>query len=146
NLIRFREALSRYDIHKFPKLEKKLILAMDEVLAHDIPVLTKQLPASDQKDLLEFKAGTVINPFDVKDQPVAGWLIDGATKNKYDNIFHTLTLTADGKVSGANCKKFLQDSGLPIDQLRALWNLSDIDKGTSHTTPPHRNAMRCDAM
>ncbi len=160
NLVRFREALSTYDIHKFPKLDPKLVRDMDSVLAQgtspllsspllpspalpnlpsssltfyallccavlrwwgaDIPLLTRQLPATDQKEFYELKANATINPFDIKEKPSEAWMIDGATKNKYDNIFHSLTLTADQRVSGLNAKKLLQDSGLPVEQLRAV--------------------------
>jgi len=133
NLTRFREKLVLYDIHKFPKLELKKVEAMEQVLAKDIPELTRY--ARDVRDLLELKAKRSgvpngmeeVNPFDIKEQPTGAWIIDAAVKLKYDNLFHTLNLT-DGKVSGANVKKLMLESQIPATTLRAIWTLSDIDK------------------
>jgi len=126
NLIRFREKLDNYELHKFPKLDVKRIEAMEQVLSHDIPELTKhaKIRQQEEKDL---KSPTV-NPFDIKDRPTLGWVVDRALKQRYDNIFHTLNLTNGEKVSGANVKKLLVDSALPQDQLRQIWALADIDK------------------
>jgi len=47
------------------------------------------LPGNASKDQGEFKQGTVLNPFDAPDPSRAavkdGWIIDSATKMRYDN-------------------------------------------------------------
>ena len=60
------------------------------------------LPGNASKDQGEFKQGTVLNPFDAPDPSRAavkdGWIIDSATKMRYDNTFFSLQPQA-GKVS-----------------------------------------------
>jgi len=127
NVNRFREALSHYDIHRFPRLNPKMVELMDQVLSTDIPRLTRQLPSADQKYIAEYKSA-IANPFDIKERPSEPWLIDGPTKAKYDNSFHSLTLTADQKCAGVHVKPLMLSSGLAPDVLKSVWALSDIDK------------------
>lgn len=48
----FREKVEKYEIWKFPKLDKKLVTQMEEVLSRDIPALMRHLP---QEDAAKFK-------------------------------------------------------------------------------------------
>ena len=48
NITQYKERLQNLDWTKFEKLDLKLITAMDEVLANDIPVLLKKFPMEDE--------------------------------------------------------------------------------------------------
>ena len=43
-------------------------------------------------------------------------------------VFQTLNPSAAGLISGAAVRPVLERSGLAVDQLRQVWNLSDIDR------------------
>ena len=42
NVERYRHILSGFDLGKFPKLDKKMLAAMDDVLGKDIPSIMRQ--------------------------------------------------------------------------------------------------------
>ena len=48
-------------------------------------------------------------------------------KLRYDEVFSSLNPT-NGLVSGQSVRPVLERSNLPVDVLRQVWNLSDIDK------------------
>lgn len=136
---RFADTLSRYEVHKFPKLDLKLIKNMDDVLGYDIPRLMKDLPGAEammKQQVAKQKAAEGFqeeaeNPFAVKpedEQPTASWAITRAMKSRYDNEFFALDLSADNRVSGANAKKVLLKSKLEPKLLKVVWDLSDLDK------------------
>lgn len=97
----------------------------------DIPKLMQLLPGNASKDQGEFKQGTVLNPFDAPDPSRAavreGWIIDSASKMRFDNIFFGQQ-PQNGKISGARARDYLMGTGVPSDMLRKIWGLSDIDK------------------
>ena len=142
NPVRFKTTIEKYDIHKFPKLEPKTIKNMDEVLGYDIPNLMKMLPAVEAEQKRVAAEGRMngkfggpsegeINPFGVSedDAPVnTGWAISRAQKQRSDNEFFALDLSADNKVSGGNAKKVLLKTKLEPKLLKIVWDLSDIDK------------------
>lgn len=138
NLKRFTEILERCEIHKFPKLNPKMIDAMDEVLGRDIPRLLKQIP--NYKKLQSAATGNAENPFDQDSEakvdqanvPSGGdlrqqaWIITGALKSKYDNYFFRLS-GGQEKISGATARPIMLESGLSDAQLWKIWQLGDID-------------------
>lgn len=131
----FKAAISAHRIDKFPKVNKKQLAALDEIISKDIPLLMKQLPSEQAK---ENKAqmgarADLYNPFaDNLDKASVGatWAVDKTKKASYDNKFYQLTLSEDGvpKVSGANARGCLLASGLDSGMLRKIWDLSDIDR------------------
>jgi hypothetical protein len=132
NVQRFRDAIERYEVHKFPKLEPKIMKSMDEVLSVDIPNLMGALPSV---EALQKKAngtgGIEENPFAPREEDEAvqtGWAITRAQKSKYDNEFYALDLTKDNKVSGTSAKSVMLKSKLGPQFLRKIWDLSDLDK------------------
>lgn len=132
NLRRFKENLERYEIHKFPKLDTKLISSMDQVLATDIPRLMRALPGTNKHDADDFKHGSVINPFDDQNAQLranagVAWEIDHTAKQRYDNIFYGLNPIGN-KVTGAAARPVFMQSGLSNPVLAKVWDLSDIDK------------------
>jgi hypothetical protein len=127
---RFVKSLEHFEIHKFPKMKKEIMAAMEEVLTTDMPKLMALVPTSKTQPVTEEKIAEEANPF--KDNPdednvVTGWAIDGVLKNKYDNEFATLP-TTNGKLSGGDAKGVLMASGLEKTMLRDLWTLSDVDQ------------------
>ena len=62
-LARFRDQVSKYEIWKFAKLDKKLLDRMDEVLSKDIPNLMKLLPQEDAAKFREHQQAMEVNPF-----------------------------------------------------------------------------------
>ena len=115
---------------------------MDDVLGYDIPNLMKQLPAveAEQKRIAaegrsngKFGGPSEgeVNPFTVgeDDLPVGtSWAISRPQKQRFDNEFNSLDLSADNKVSGANAKRVLLKTKLEPKLLKIVWDLSDIDK------------------
>lgn len=59
--------------------------------------------------------------------PATAWAISAEDKARYDDLFRTLN-PAGGFASGAAVRPVLERSGLPVDVLRQVWNLSDIDR------------------
>jgi GTPase SAR1 family protein len=132
SLRRFQERLKFYDIHKFPKLDPKMLEDMDIVLGHDIPRLMKLLPGTHAGGIDEYKHGANVNPFDdanlaIRSAAGASWEISAPLKAKYDNVFYNQPLQ-NGKLSGSHCRGVFMQSGLAQDALRQIWALSDVDK------------------
>jgi len=65
------------------------------------------------------------SPFDAPAPPA--WAITSDDKTRYDEVFGSLNPT-NGLVSGAAVRPVLERSNLPVDVLRNVWNLSDIDR------------------
>jgi hypothetical protein len=67
------------------------------------------------------------SPFDAPPPAAAAWAVTPADKSRYDEIFASLS-PQNGFVSGMGVRPILERSGLPVDTLRQVWNLSDIDR------------------
>lgn len=143
---RFKEMIQEFDISKMPKLKKTDLPQVEEALSIDIPRLMRQLPGqSDQADADAFQSGTRLNPGQQKEaNPFASgsdqignasysgtgketWAISGPMKSAADAVFHALPLV-NKKASGGVVRPVMVKSALPQAQLRAIWELSDIDK------------------
>ena len=70
------------------------------------------------------------SPFDAPAGGGGGWAISTDDKARYDEIFASLNPT-NGLVSGMAVRPVLERSNLPVDVLRQVWNLSDIDRDGS---------------
>lgn len=70
------------------------------------------------------------SPFDAPAGGGDGWAITPDDKARYDEIFASLNPT-NGLVSGMAVRPVLERSNLPVDVLRQVWNLSDIDRDGS---------------
>ncbi|KAM3173021.1 hypothetical protein ACTXT7_013354 [Hymenolepis weldensis] len=57
----------------------------------------------------------------------AEWAIPPENVKKYENLFENMEHIGD-KVSGEVMSKFLRDTKLPVETLRAIWDLSDLDQ------------------
>jgi len=180
DVARFRGVMEGHDLSKFPKLDSKLMDAMDGVLTKEIPKLMAMFP----QEGTHTSAGTAVSeslahlaaapappppqqigysappaaavtpppqfqqnyqaappappaplppgpsPFDAPPPPTAAWAVSRDDKARYDEVFSSLG-PANGLVSGQSVRPILERSGLPVDVLRQVWNLSDIDRDGS---------------
>lgn len=129
NVNRFRENLSKFEIHKFPKMDKKILAQMDSVISQDMPKLMSLVPSHAGEEEA-VSADAMLNPFDVhsdRTNVIGGWAIDQGTKESFDVEFAKLPQT-QGRVSGANMRPVLLASGFDTAVLRDLWTVSDIDQ------------------
>lgn len=132
-------------IWKFPKLDKKALDAMDRVLSLEIPELMHMLPQETVQSRPHYENNVPMslssasappmeepsNPFadnPLNAIPATNWLIAAAAKARYDNEFFASELSADEKLSGVSAKKALMKTGVDTSKLKAIWDLSDIDK------------------
>jgi len=125
DITRFKEVLSAHnDFTKFAKLNEKMILAMDEVLANDIPKLMQQFPT--ERDAINSS-----NPFENASPFDVSFASEGPISqeefNKSKEIFQTLG-PVDGKITGKAATTILTQSKLPREVLSKIWVLSDRDK------------------
>ncbi|EOD28151.1 RME1A, RME-1/EHD family protein [Emiliania huxleyi CCMP1516] len=67
------------------------------------------------------------NPYGAAPPPAVAWSVSPEDKARYDEVFGTLA-PAGGKASGQTVRPILERSQLPVDVLRQVWNLSDIDR------------------
>jgi hypothetical protein len=66
------------------------------VLANDIPKLLRMLPTQHESGKDAGGANSVLNPFDEVHAGVGqAWIISGADKSRFDNIFFALPLDGD---------------------------------------------------
>lgn len=134
DLAKMKELLTVHDFSKFPKLDKKIIDSMDEVLSTDIPQLMRKFP-QDTASKAEALIGELgeANPFALANaNPFATVkfsvdVIDDASRAKYNSIFESLQ-PVDGKITGDQAKTVLVESKLPRDILGKIWSLADVDK------------------
>lgn len=68
------------------------------------------------------------SPFDAPTP--SAWAVSPTDKERYDQIFQTLN-PVNGLASGMAVRPILERSNLPVDVLRQVWNLSDIDRDGS---------------
>ena len=123
DLTKFRERLQVEDFDKFSKLNPKLIEAMDNVLAADIPKLVKMFP-------LEQLPPTQTNPFEFAsnyERSIAALSLNESDKANYVGVFHSLQLVSN-RAPGGEVKKVLSESNLPKETLSKIWNLCDRGK------------------
>lgn len=126
NPVRFKEAIGRYKIWEFPKLDVAAMNAMEQVLSVDIPQLMKLVPASSELDALGFSQGSIMNPFADENLSVANaWEVNEADKRRFDTMFYEQPLDGE-KMTGNVAKGIFMRSGLPVEALKQIWTLADI--------------------
>lgn len=59
--------------------------------------------------------------------PDDAWYIKASSRINFDKVFDSLS-PINNKISGARVKPFLINSGLPVDVLGKIWELSDLDQ------------------
>jgi EH domain-containing protein 1 len=125
DITKFKEVLkAQSDFTKFAKLNEKMILQMDEVLANDIPRLMQQFP-NERDAKLSTNPFEFASPFD--DISIDEGPISQEERTKSREIFNTL-YPVNGKITGKAASTILVQSKLPRDALSKIWVLSDRDK------------------
>ena len=155
---KFRSVMEAHDLAKFPKLDMKAIQEMDRVLAVDIPRLMEQFPQEGSASSGSGQAvGQALNhvqqhiastpapppapppqltyqsqppqaPPPSSSQLSSHWSISPDDKARYDEVFASLVSPGTRFATGAAVRPVLERSDLPVDILRQVWNLSDIDR------------------
>eukprot|EP01132_Coremiostelium_polycephalum_P002776 gene2776-3450_t len=125
NVDKYRQILKVHDFTKFPKLNPKMIEALDEVLAVDFPALLQRFPLDGTHKPTQYE----LNPFaiDEVDEAIRWTIFENVDKETYAKTFYSLN-PVEGKLSGQAAKPPLQSSGLPTLELAKIWRLSDIDR------------------
>lgn len=118
--------LSTYKLEEFKDLNQRYIEIINIALSRDIPrmldTIQKKQQEHDAQDIQDFGNN---NPFDEFATPDSvTWVVDAASKQKYDNVFYSLSPQGNPpKVSGGAARPVLLQSGLPVEALRDIWGL-----------------------
>jgi EH domain-containing protein 1 len=137
-LIDFKSKLQEHDFSKFSPIKLKLIESADNVLGVEFPRLMQALPRATD---VTFAPKPVVgnadpsapmasadnsNPFgDGEGTSSSEW----ALANYVDHFLPQFNqIQQNGFVSGAAAKPLLSASKLPVQSLRKIWELSDLDK------------------
>lgn len=117
DLKKYAELLQDHEFDKFPKLDEKQLTKLEEVLTLDIPRLMSMIAP--------VKENLSTNPFDeVHD---GDWSITYEEALIYNSMFEELC-PVKGKLSGSQAKQTLIDTGVSLDVLKKVWDLSDVDR------------------
>jgi len=128
---KFRQHIEKLPINKFPKIKKTDITKLDKILNEDVPKIMAAMPATEDKT--DEGITPASNPFGEDEEHEAvvsgsqAWIVTSAMKASYDIKFHALELNG-GKASGTQIMGTMLQSGLQRSTLKAIWELSDIDR------------------
>eukprot|EP01126_Amoeba_proteus_P000453 TRINITY_DN10129_c0_g1_i2.p1 TRINITY_DN10129_c0_g1~~TRINITY_DN10129_c0_g1_i2.p1 ORF type:complete len:281 (+),score=61.32 TRINITY_DN10129_c0_g1_i2:220-1062(+) len=114
NVEKMRENLRGMDFSDFEKSDERMFAQINEVLHRDLPRLLKTMQI--QKVLVSS------NPFAKSD-----WDIEETALEAYYQIFQSLE-PVNGSLSGSVARDTLMKTGIPIEFLRKIWELSDFEK------------------
>ena len=132
----FAESLKTCDFSTFKKLNPTMIEALDKMMSTELPRLMAQVPQDQEvahedymmnikkrqggvmydNDTTPFGMGATL---DILNAPVP--------VNDYQYEFEQLVPDSEGKVTGTQVKKTMQDSKLPNTTLKRIWTLGDVD-------------------
>jgi len=126
NIKRFRECLKKFEIHKFPKMKKDLLVNLEQMLSVDMPKLMSMVPSEVEEGQTDVKDNPFAFDEDTHPQGLK-WIVDNAGAKAFENKFNMLKLT-NQRVSGDDVKQTMQESGLPVSVLGKIWTISDMDK------------------
>ena len=139
----FKSKLEEQDFSKFHSLKQKYIDDAEHVMSTEFPRLMEALPRS--MDSYPVNApppanAPVVFPnppppsFAHDDNPWAAEATTGGASADWALSAHVVkyrgqfdSVAENGKVNGAGAKAILGSSGLPVNTLRDIWNLSDVD-------------------
>ncbi|EDR29587.1 EH domain-containing protein, putative [Entamoeba dispar SAW760] len=120
----YKERLQNCDFSKFPKLDMRVINAVDDALGTQIPLLLKKFPMED--DL-----STHTNPFEVSSNFEKCCItldVSEDEMNSYQKEFDKLPKNEVGKVLGKDCFAPLMASGADKKDLQKIWSIADSGK------------------
>jgi len=115
-----QQRLKYHDFMTFERESERLIKQVDNVLNIEIPSLMKF-------------SHTSKNPIDTNPFLEIQWEVSSEAKSNYDQLFSTLN-PINGRVTGTIAREALLNTGIGVEYLRKIWELSDIEKdGTLDT-------------
>jgi EH domain-containing protein 1 len=124
---KMRGYLGSYNLAELPDLQPRMIELVDMVLAKEIPRMLDVVQKNKIKEekVIPSEESPFPNPFEkMQAEQVASWVVDPASKAKYDNLFFSLSPSGDPpRVSGAAARPILLQSGLPVEALKKIWDL-----------------------
>jgi hypothetical protein len=124
---KMRSYLGAYNLAEFQELQPRMIELVDLVLAKEIPKMLDYIQKTKVKEekTMPLEESPFANPFEkMQTEQVAAWVVDPASKSKYDNLFFSLSPAGDPpRVSGAAARPVLLQSGLPVEALKKIWDL-----------------------
>jgi GTP-binding protein EngB required for normal cell division len=139
----FQECLRQIDLSTFPKLSSRQMANLDEALSVDLPALMSLFP----QDYKVFEDGMSKNPFNLDRLATINpadpqiWVIKAEDRRRYHQIFQNISISMDGKLSGAQAKTFFSESKLSESDLALIWKLSDSDEDGALTEQEFSIAM-----
>jgi GTP-binding protein EngB required for normal cell division len=139
----FQESLRQIDLSTFPKLSSRQMANLDEALSVDLPALMSLFP----QDYKVFEDGMSKNPFNLDRLATINpadpqiWVIKAEDRRRYHQIFQNISISMDGKLSGAQAKTFFSESKLSESDLAHIWKLSDSDEDGALTEQEFSIAM-----
>jgi len=114
NVAKMQQTLKTMDFSSFEKSDDHLYQQITDVLHKDLPKLLKTMqPPSSQKKY---------NPFEASD-----WVVTTEALVIYNEIFESLN-PVNGSVTGNVARDTLMNTGIPVDSLRKIWELSDFEQ------------------
>jgi len=111
-----QELLKGKNFSEFEKYNEKHLNQINDVLHKDLPQLLKSIqPPKEavEKDL---------NPFSAEQ-----WIIDDHLFSTYSEIFQSLNPLA-GSLGANAARDALLKTGIPVESLKKIWELSDFEK------------------
>uniref|UniRef100_A0A6B2L276 EF-hand domain-containing protein n=1 Tax=Arcella intermedia TaxID=1963864 RepID=A0A6B2L276_9EUKA len=112
-----QQKLQPQDFSEFPKESERLTKQIEQALSMDLPQLMKLIQPSHKQQQ------------EVSNNPFAEipWEITPEVKAGYDQIFFSLA-PKGGSIPGHVARDVLMNSGIGVEQLRKIWELSDFEK------------------
>jgi len=128
NLKKFKKVLAKFEINKFPKMDKKTMENLNIMLNTDMPKLMSMVPNETDSGEIESK-DAMLNPFsehEALEEVIGEWAIKDPHLKKYKDQFKDLPQT-NGRLSGKNAMPVMLKSGLSSGILGKIWTLADLD-------------------
>jgi len=117
-LKKFREQLKLCSFDQFRKLDQRAIDSMEAVLAKELPELMRMFPGETSSGASAPGLSNTSN---------GGWAVSREREARYTALFEEQG-PVDGHLTGGQAKKPLMATGLAVEVLGKVWELSDIDK------------------
>lgn len=133
----FKKKLAKLELSRFGKISKGDIEKLDHVLSVDVPKLLAELSTSEEDETMLVDRGK--NPFDNENESnrcenrdgitfkQTDWVVSGTMKSKFDSLFDRIS-EGNNVIPGRKAKELMFDSQLSLEDLRKIWEWSDIDK------------------
>jgi len=111
---KMQNLLKGRDFTSFEKTDEHLFTQINDVLHKDLPKLLKIMqPAVREQQY---------NPFEA-----SNWAVTEDALRGYSAIFDELS-PVNGSISGTAVRDTLMSTGIPVESLRKIWELSDFEK------------------